>query len=221
MAVYDLEEQEQLEEIKTWWRMYGNYVTTTVIVVGLAVAAWQGWNWWQRTQANKAAAVYSKLEEAASAKNVKITRDAAGELIANYSRTTYAALGALVAAKVSVDTGDGKNAKNQLQWVIDSGKDDSLRDLASLRLASLNLDEKAYAAALKLLDAPATKAFVPRFSELKGDVLAAENKKVEAKAAYESAVKALSELVADDVSGQYTSYRDALQSKIDSLGVAQ
>ncbi len=32
MAVYDLEEQEKIDELKAWWRSYG-----TLIVIGLAV----------------------------------------------------------------------------------------------------------------------------------------------------------------------------------------
>jgi predicted negative regulator of RcsB-dependent stress response len=27
MAHYDLEEQEQIDTLKTWWKMYGNLVT--------------------------------------------------------------------------------------------------------------------------------------------------------------------------------------------------
>ena len=32
MAHYDLEEQEQLDTLKTWWKMHGNLVTTVVTV---------------------------------------------------------------------------------------------------------------------------------------------------------------------------------------------
>ena len=49
----DLEEQEQLDELKTWWKVYGNLVTAIVVALALAVLAWQGWNWWQRQQTRK------------------------------------------------------------------------------------------------------------------------------------------------------------------------
>ena len=41
MAHYDLEEQEQIASLKTWWNMYGNLLTTVVTVACLAVIGWQ------------------------------------------------------------------------------------------------------------------------------------------------------------------------------------
>ena len=48
MAHSDLEEQEQIDTLKAWWKMYGNLVTSLVTAVCLGVVAWQGWNWYQR-----------------------------------------------------------------------------------------------------------------------------------------------------------------------------
>ena len=47
MATYDLEEQEQLAEIKVWWKQYGNLVINVFTAVMLAVSAWMGWSWYQ------------------------------------------------------------------------------------------------------------------------------------------------------------------------------
>ena len=47
MAHYDLEEQEQIANLKTWWSMYGNLVCAVVIIVSLGVISWQAWNWYQ------------------------------------------------------------------------------------------------------------------------------------------------------------------------------
>jgi predicted negative regulator of RcsB-dependent stress response len=92
MATYDLEEQEQLDELKTWWTMYGNLVTGILVAVALAVAGWQGWNWWQRQQAVQASAVYSSLQTAAAQRDAKRARELAGELIDKYSLTAYAGI---------------------------------------------------------------------------------------------------------------------------------
>jgi len=40
MAHYDLEEQEQIDSIKTWWKMYGNLVTGVILAGSLAVIGW-------------------------------------------------------------------------------------------------------------------------------------------------------------------------------------
>lgn len=224
MAVYDLEEQEQLEEIKTWWKQYGNLVTTAITVVALAVAAWQGWNWWQRNQAAQASAVYIGLEQAIGMQDAKKTRELAGTLIEKYPGTAYAALGALLSARAQVEFGDVKTAHAQLQWVAEQGKDEVVRDLARLRLATLLLDEKSYDEALKQLAAPSQTALSARFAELKGDVLAAQGKKNDAAASYTAALAALdtaSKRNGANPNSPHAPYRDMLQAKLDSLGAAK
>jgi predicted negative regulator of RcsB-dependent stress response len=221
MAVYDLEEQEQLDELKTWWKMHGNLVTAVIAALALAAVAWQGWNWYQRNQAAGAAMVYAGVERAAANRDVKQVRQLAGELIDKFPRTTYAAMGALLSGKVQVETDDAKNAQAHLQWAADNAKDDALRDLARLRLAAVLLDEKSYDAALKPLSGDVSPAFAARFAELKGDVLASQGKKADAKTAYEGALTALEKLEKEGAAGQHRAYRDVLQSKLDSLGSAQ
>jgi predicted negative regulator of RcsB-dependent stress response len=211
MAHYDLEEQEQIDTLKTWWKMYGNLVTGLVMAASLAVVGWQGWNWYQGGQSAKAAAIYGVLEQAAAAGDAQKVKAAAGELAEKFGRTAYASLGAMVAAKQSFDAGDLKTAKTQLTWVAENGKNE-VRDLARLRLAAVQLDEQAYDEALKQLEAAHAAAFDARFLELKGDVLTAQGKKAEARTAYKSAL----EKMADKPSAS----RELLQQKLDSLGEA-
>lgn len=218
MAVYDLEEQEQLDELKTWWKQYGNLVTLALAVAALVAVAWQGWAWYQRSQATQAAGLYAGIEQAANARDGKQVRQLAGELIDKYPRTTYAAMGALLSGKVSAETDDAKNAQTHLQWAAENAKDEALRDLARLRLATLLLDEKSYDAALKALSGEPTPAYAARFAELKGDVLASQDKKAEAKSAYQAALAALEKQEKDGAAGQHRAYHEVLQAKLDSLG---
>ena len=215
MAHYDLEEQEQIDSIKTWWKMYGNLVTGIVVAGSLAVIGWQGWNWHQRSQSAQASAIYAALEQAVAGRDAQKVKAAAGELAEKFGGTSYAALGALVAARQSFDAGDLKTAKAQLTWAAEHGKDE-IRDLARLRLAAVLLDEKAYDDALKQLEAAHAPAFAARFLELKGDVLAASGKKPEARTAYKAAL---------DKGGSRegrggNAGRELLQQKLDNLGEA-
>ncbi len=212
MAHYDLEEQEQIDTLKTWWKMYGNLVTGVVVAGSLAVIGWQGWNWYQRSQAAQASAIYGVLEQAVAARDAQKVKAAAGELVEKFGGTTYAALGALVAARQSFEAGDLKTARAQLTWAADNGKDE-IRDLARLRLASVLLDEKAYDEALKQLEAAHAAAFAARFLELKGDVLAAAGKKPEARAAYQAALEK-----GEVREGRGGAGRELLRQKLDSLG---
>jgi predicted negative regulator of RcsB-dependent stress response len=220
MAVYDLEEQEQLDELKTWWKQYGNLVTTILLVVALAAAGWMGWKRWQMSQASEASAIYVATQQAASRGDAKRVRELAGELIDKYAGTTYASLGALLSAKVQAELGDAKNAKPQLVWAAANGSED-LRDLARLRLAALLLDEKAYDEALKQLAAEPLPPFVSRFNDLKGDIYVAQGKPAEAKAAYEAALAKLDELKKNGTEAEARGYRDALTAKRDAVGAVK
>lgn len=219
MATFDLEEQEQISELKTWWRMYGNLVTGILLAVAIGVAGWQGWNYYQRKQAAEASAAYAAVQKAAAERDAKRAREAAGELIDKYPGTAYAAMAALTSARLQFDAGDLKTAKAQLQWVVDKARDKDLRDLGRLRLAHVLFDEKALDEALKLLSEEPAQAFATRFNELRGDLLAAQGKKAEARAAYQAALaRQAADQPAAIPAGRDTQYRDLLQMKADSLG---
>jgi predicted negative regulator of RcsB-dependent stress response len=217
MAAYDLEEQEQLDELKTWWKMYGNLVTAVTVAAAIGVAGWQGWNWWQKKQSAEASALYFTVQQAVAGKDAKRARDGAGELVDKYSGTAYAGMAAMMSAKAQADAGDLKTARAQLAWAMDNAKDPALRDVARLRLAAIMADEKAYDEALKTLAAEPAAAMVARYAELKGDILAAQGKTADAKAAYDLALSKLDAQQKTD-GGQHGQYREMLQAKAESVG---
>jgi predicted negative regulator of RcsB-dependent stress response len=151
MATYDLEEQEQIAELKAWWKQYGNLVTGIITAAALAALAWQGWNWYERQQAAQAAVVFASLQKAIASNDAQRIKAASGELADKYGRHGLCATGCAEDRAVLVDAGDVKTARVQFAWVVEHGKDE-LRDVARLRLAALMLDEKAYDEALKLLE---------------------------------------------------------------------
>jgi predicted negative regulator of RcsB-dependent stress response len=120
---YDLDEQEQLANLKAWWAKYGN-LTTWVVIAGLAAySGWNGWNYYQRNQAAQASVLFDELQTAVTAKdNAKVAR-VAGDIESKFGRTAYASLGALSAAKSFFDANDLKSAKAQLEWVVAHGNE--------------------------------------------------------------------------------------------------
>lgn len=237
MAHFDLEEQEQLDSIKTWWKMYGNLVTGIVTVIALVVVGRVVWQGYQGNQAAQASAVFAALEEAITAKNAQTIKAAASELTDKYGRTPYAALGALAAGKASFEAGDLKTARLQLAWAAENA-DKELKDVARLRLVAVLLDDKAYDEAIKVLEGPHAPAFDTRFSELKGEVLLAQGKKEEAQKAFKAALVSFDEKkkAEKEAKGEKDKtekpeegiktqedfvrgpYRELLQQKIDALG---
>ncbi len=220
MAVYDHEEQEQLDTLKAWWRDHGNKVINLALAAALVAAGISGWKWWQDRQSVGAGALYGQLQEAVEKRDVKTVRDTAVELAEKYDGTVYAGMGALLAARVQMDAGDAKNAKAQLAWAAEKANDPALRDLARLRLAGLLLDDKAYDEALKQLSKDPEASFVVRFAELKGDIYAAQGKADEARAAYQVAISKLDSKGGVDTPATQREgmYRELMQIKLDSLG---
>jgi len=208
MSAYDLEEQEQLAALKDWWKEHGATVILGATVMLAAVAAWNAWTWYQRSQTAQAAALYDTLQKAARANDVKVARDTAGTILETFPRTAYAPLAALVSAKVQFQAGDLKTARAQLQWVVENAKHDEIRSIATLRLASVLLDDGDPDAALKALEAKPRSSFEALYASQRGDILTAQNKRSEARAAYK---------IAQEKTEPGT-LRDALRLKLEALG---
>ena len=208
---YDLEEQEQLASFKAFWNQYGNFILTVVTVVLLAIAGWRGWGWYQAREAAAAAVVYEQLQVAVQSKDLAKVKATAGTLFEQYGRSAYGPMGALVAAKAYFDGGDLKAARAPLQWVIDNAKDDEFKHLARVRLAGILLDQEAYDEGLKLLSAEPSARFASAYADRRGDLLVAQGKTDEARAAYQQAL---------DKADAKNPMRRVTQVKLDALGGA-
>ena len=207
----DLQEQEQLDDLKAFWKQYGNLITWVATAVLLAFAAWNGWGLWQRDQATKASALFEALDQAVTAGDAARTGQAFDDLKDRYPRTAFAQQGGLLAAKVQADKGQADKAKAILAWVAENAVEDEYRTMARLRLAAQLLDSKQYDEAIKQLDAAKSPAFMGLVEDRKGDVLMAQGKAEAAKAAYATAFKALDEKV---------EYRRIVDAKLTALGAA-
>jgi predicted negative regulator of RcsB-dependent stress response len=209
MSYHD--EQESIESLKAWWAQWGNATTWIVLVALVAAAGWNGWHFWQRHQAAEAAVLYDQVQQVSAGGGDKATvTRIATDMEDKFGGTAYAQLTALTAAKALYMAGDVAGAKAQLQWAVDHAQDDEFKQIAKLRLASLLLEEKAYDAGLALLAQPQSDAFKGVVADGRGDLLAAQGKRDEARAAYRLAL--------DSLSKSDTSARQLIQFKLDALG---
>ena len=208
MSYHD--EQESIEGLKVWWAQWGNSTTWIVLVALIASAGWNGWNFWQRRQATEAAVLYDQVQQAVNSGNKALVSRVSSDMESKFGGTAYAQMTALAAAKAFYAAGDEAAAKAQLQWTIDNAKDDEFKQIAKLRLASLLLDDKAYDQGLALLAEPQSDAFKAVVANGRGDLLAAQGKRDDARAAYKLAL--------DTLSKSDTSERQLIQFKLDALG---
>ena len=206
----DLEEQEQLAELKHFWKRYGDTITWALIVVFATVAAWNGYQYWQGRQSLQASVLYDEVERAVQTGDmVRIDRSLA-DMKDRFAGTAYADQAGLLAAKAHYDKGSLDPAKAALVWVADKAKDEGFQSIAKLRLAGILLETKAYDEAFKILSGSFPKDFAPLASDRRGDILLLQGKKAEARAEYEKAYKGL-----DD----RAEYRRLVEVKLNALGV--
>lgn len=206
----DLDEQEQLDQIKHFWRTWGNLISWVLIAVLGSFAAWNGYQYWERNQATKAASLYDELERAVSSGDIPRVERSLADMKDKFGRTQYAQQSALLAAKTLQAQGKTEAARDALNWVANGATDPGYRDIARMRLAAMQLDAKAYDDALKLLALDFTPEMSGLAADLRGDVLQAKGQSAESVAAYQQAWKKLAD--APD-------YRRLVQAKLNALGI--
>lgn len=206
---FDLEEQEQIAELKQFWKQYGTLIVTLVVAALVAFAGMQGWRYYKNSQSEQASSLFTKFGEAVRKNDVNEIRTLGKQMIDGFGSTAYGPTVALLLAKTNYENGDASAAAGQLQWAIDKAKDEETAELARLRLASIWLDEKKYDEALKLLETKHSAAMETLYADLRGDLMVAQGKSAEARAAYKTAI---------DKSLPNSSYRNVVQIKLDALG---
>jgi predicted negative regulator of RcsB-dependent stress response len=204
----DLAEQEQLDQFKAFWNQYGNYISAALIAVFGTLAAYNGYQYWQRSQALQASTMYDEVERAALVGDtVKIER-AFADMKDKFGNTAYGPQAGLLVAKHLQDKGKPEAAQAALTWVADNASDDSY--VAKLRLAAVLVEAKSLDAAWKQVDGTFPKDFAALVADRRGDILMAQGKKPEAKAEYEKAYMAF---------GERDEYRRLVEVKLNALGV--
>lgn len=210
MATYDLEQQEQLDQVKHFWKQYGNLITWVLVLALGAYAAWTGYQYWQQKRAIAASGLYEELDRAAVSGNADRVLQIFTDLKDNYAGTALAEQGALLTAKV-VAVSKADQARATLQWLADNGKNASLAAVARLRLAGMQMDARQFDEALKTLGADAPEDFKALVEDRRGDIYLAQGKKDEAIKAYQAAWDKLDATV---------DYRRFVEGKLTALGQA-
>ena len=207
----DLQEQEQLDELKAFWKQHGNLITWVLVLALLAFGGWNGWRLWEREQAKSAAGLFEELDKAVLAGDAARVGRAFNDLKERHPRTALAQQAGLIAARVQSEKGQPDAARAALAWVADNAVEDEYKTIARLRLAGVLMEAKQYDEALKQLDGAKAAEFDALIADRRGDILLAQGKQAEAKAAYAAAYKAMDEKL---------DYRRLVEAKLTALGAA-
>ncbi|MEY3200856.1 MAG: hypothetical protein RIR70_406 [Pseudomonadota bacterium] len=223
MATFDLEEQEQISELKLFWQQNGKLILSGISGVLIALAGWQGWNWHVSGRAQEANALYSELTASLEARDAAKIKALAQQLNTAHPGSAQAALGSLILAKSALDANDKETAKQVLRTTMEQSRDPGLRDIATLRLGALLIDEAKFDDAITLASREASAGFVSRFLDLKADALAAAGKNNEARSAWQDALAKIDAAQKGEVGTEKTqaALRDIIVAKLDTLGPAK
>ena len=184
---YDFEEQERIAELRAWWEDNRWYVLGAIVLALAIFAGYRGYVWWSAKQAEDAAAAWAPVNEALRAKDTKKAQETGRAVIEKYPGSFQASEAALMLARDAFEAGNLDEARKQLEWVLASGSD-LHSGVARMRLASVLLEQKKYDDALRVLDGNKDEAYIPLAASIRGDVMLAQNRIDEARAAYKNAV---------------------------------
>lgn len=205
----DLEEQEQLDQLKHFWKQYGNVITWALIVVLAAFASWNFYNYWQRSQSIEAAALYDEVERVSQSPDSSKLERAFSDMKERYPSSTYAQQAGLLVAKQHYESGNVDGATSALIWVSDKSSDSGFQSIAKLRLAGVLSEAENYVGALKLLEGNFPAAFESLAADRRGDIFLLQGKKAEAIVEYNKAFKLFDER---------SEYRRLVEVKLNALG---
>lgn len=192
-------DEEKVEAIKAWWKDNGAAVIAGVVLGLVAIFGWRTWVGYQTQVAEQASSHFEQLLIAARRGDAEIVSAQHTQLNDDYGSSSYAGLGALIAARTAYEAGETETAMTRLQLAIEKAPDAALARIAALSLARIQLASEALDEAEKTLerydDSP---AFAGDFAAVRGDIAAARGDITAARAAYDAALAAgsgLSQLV--------------------------
>ena len=212
----DLEEQEQLDQLKAFWQKYRNLITGVVTVALFAYAAYSGYQWWRNSQAMEASKLYETMVSAIAKGDKDQTLRAADDLQKDFARTPYAPMSSLIAARIASDAGDSAKALDYLRWAAKNASNDGYLALAKMRLVSQLIEQgadKDFAEADQILKDKPVVGFEALWLERRGDWYLSQQKNAEAKASYQDAWKKL-----DQAKEFPEEARRLLKVKLDAVG---
>ena len=180
-------DQEQIQMVKDWWKRYGGYIVSAILVVAVISFGWRYWQHYQQRRIERASINYAQMLTALDQQKQEEVKLYAQQLMKDYAKSAYASMAALALAKIAVQDGDFSLAYEQLQFVLTKSSSSALKQIARIRAARVLLATKKPQAALDILATVDDAAYQAEIAEVSGDALFQLAKVAEAKQAYQKA----------------------------------
>lgn len=200
-------EEQQVEELKSWWKENSKVIIVTFVLV---VGGVLGWRYWQTEQLKSRMTTSNQYEQSMQAylTNPQANGEVLQQFVNDNKKSSYAVFALFNQAKSAVEQNNLTLAESSLQQAVEISEDSNLKNIAALRLAELQIQQQKYDAAQAVLDKITDSAWQGSKQQLLGDILLAKGEAANARAAYQQALNN-DNLNALD--------KQLLQLKIDSL----
>jgi len=173
------------------WKSYGKYLVLGVIVAVLGYGGFQ-WRVQQRNaQMEQASLIYDKMISSFQQKENSKTEEQGKQLMTHYRGTPYAALAALLLARLQIEQNNLDKAVEHLQLAMKLGEEGPVGPIARVRLARVLASKQQFEQALKLLESEIILGYVPLIEEARGDIYVMQDHLDKAREAYTRALQAL------------------------------
>ncbi|WP_420427212.1 YfgM family protein [Algiphilus sp.] len=199
------DEDEQQERFQQWWQENWKALAAGLVIGIGGIFGWNAWQSHQEQQAEAASVVFTEMSAAVDAGQLQKATELQQSLVDAHSGSPYAVAASMRLAAARASGGEFEAAAGLLRWSKEHADDEAMRQLAQLRLARVLWAQEKVDEALTLLDEP-LGPYVAAAAELRGDILVAQDKRAEARSAYEEA------LASAPREG-----RELLQQKLDDL----
>lgn len=181
-------EEQQVEELKSWWKENSKVIITTLILVFASVL---GWRYWQNYQLNSRLEASNNYEQVLRAYQADPKNNAGllSQFVKEHEGSSYAIFALFEQAKRALDHNELAQAQDFLAQAQQMSKDSELKATAAIRLASVQLQDKAFEPAINTLNSVGEAAYNGVKQRLLGEAYLGLNDKEKAKAAFDAALK--------------------------------
>lgn len=208
---FDLEEQEQLDQLKHFWKSWGGFISAVVFIFIFIFAAWNMYGYWKNRQAVQASMLLELIKTSIASGDLSRVDQAFSEIKSKSPKTIQAAQAGLLVAKVNYDRGENDSAKSALLSVINNSSDVNQKVVANLRLINILFEEKKYDEAFEKLSMSFSGAFDGLGKDRRADLMLMRKNNKDAISDY---------LIAYQKYDDNLGYRKLIEFKLNSLGVS-
>lgn len=183
-----LSEKEQIEQMRTWWSEYGNYVIGGIVLGAMALFGINHVRTSEIKAQQAASILYDDLTNFVVDGNAAEAEVIVATLSADFGDSNYAAQSKLAMARLYMDKNRDQDAADVLAGLLTENVKTEFKQVGRIRLAKVFLYQDKAAEVVEMFEGQEEGAFAARIAEVLGDAYVALDRGADARDAYQRAL---------------------------------